>query len=719
MSEQNARDRILGELKRQGCNIIPIPPRQKFPSMDWKKYQTERYLPSIPDGMNFAVICGEISDNLLVIDIDHKGDDPGIINEIIPDVLKKTLVVQTGTHGHHIYLKVRKLPNSTKLQHQERLVKGKPMGIDIQANGKIVVGPGSIHPNGSEYTIASDTREIMEANFLEIGHKLESLGFTMGAMMKGHAKELAKGVKSGSRHQAAIQYGNLVCGTLNDEKSFRFEMDRWNKQNDPPLPETELEKIIIDILGHQSRKREAIGDEVEDGDKRNVDDISELMMGRYRIRTAKDNDQMFIFNGAVYEPTGAEATIREECEQEKKGCTTRFVSEVIAKVQRRTYIDRAAFDSDPNILTCNNGILNINTMSIMDHTPANLSTVQLPVFLDKNHDPGIPLDDLTVSEVDKALNGTKFYKYLTECFTIDGVTDDIQIYTVLEMMASCLLKTNKFQKAFMMIGSGANGKSVLLNFLTFMLGKENCANISIQSLANERFSMAELYGKLANIYADIEATELHSTGKLKVLIGDDAIMAERKNRAPFSFKNYSKQIFSANKFPQVNDPSDGWFRRFIIINWKRQFGPSERNSNLLNELCVKEETKPVFKLLVQMANRLNHRGRFLKEQSTSELRKEWMKHSDPIQMFVDEMVVESENDEEEEMFVTKKNAYRNYKTFCGMRELEPVKLRIFSQAMSEYYDESTKKVNGIATRIWAGIRIKDIFSQETLEDFDA
>ena len=54
-----------------------------------------------------------------------------------------------------------------------------------------------------------------------------------------------------------------------------------------------------------------------------------------------------------------------------------------------------------------------------------------------------------------------------------------------------------------------------------------------------------------------------------------------------------------------------------------------------------------------------------------------------------------------------------------MRELEPVKLRIFSQAMSEYYDESTKKVNGIATRIWAGIRIKDIFSQETLEDFDA
>ena len=108
-----------------------------------------------------------------------------------------------------------------------------------------------------------------------------------------------------------------------------------------------------------------------------------------------------------------------------------------------------------------------------------------------------------------------------------------------------------------------------------------------------------------------------------------------------------------------------------------------------------------------------------KEQSTSELRKEWMKHSDPIQMFVDEMVVESENDEEEEMFVTKKNAYRNYKTFCGMRELEPVKLRIFSQAMSEYYDESTKKVNGIATRIWAGIRIKDIFSQETLEDFDA
>ena len=719
MSEQNSRDKILGELKRQGCNIIPIPPRQKFPNMDWKKYQTEKYLPSIPEGMNYAVICGDISDNLMVIDIDHKGENPEIINEIIKNVLKKTLVVKTGTSGHHIYIKTRRLPKSTKLSHPTKLVdNGKPMGIDIQASGKIVVGPGSTHPNGNEYMVVSETREIMEANFMEIGHTLEEMGF-IGVSSSGvAAMDYAKGVKSGSRHQAAIEYGNLVCGTLGDEKTFRFEMDRWNKQNDPPLPESELEKIVIDILGYQAKKKQTSGVDQTDSDKINVDDIAELLMGRYRIRTTKDNDQMFIYNGAVYESSGAEATIREECEQDKKGCTSRFVSEVISKIQRRTYIDRDAFDADPNILTCLNGILNINTMTIMDHTPANLSTVQIPVFIDKTTNPDIQNDDLTIDDIDKALTGTKFYKYLQECFTVDNTTDDAQMYTVLEMMASCLLKTNKFQKAFMMIGSGANGKSVLLNFLTHILGKENCSNIAIQSLANERFSMAELYGKLANIYADIESTELHSTGKLKVLIGDDKITAERKNRDPFSFTNYSKQIFSANKFPQVNDPSDGWFRRFIIINWKRQFGPAERNSHLLEELCVADETKPVFKLLIRMANRLSIRGRFLKEPSTNELRREWMKHSDPIQMFIDEMVEEGDDDEEQ-VFVTKKEAFKHYKTFCQFKELEPVKLRMFSQAMSEYYDESTKKVNGLATRIWAGIRIKNLFSQERLEDFDA
>ena len=39
----------------------------------------------------------------------------------------------------------------------------------------------------------------------------------------------------------------------------------------------------------------------------------------------------------------------------------------------------------------------------------------------------------------------------------------------------------------------------------------------------------------------------------------------------FYFSNFATLMFSANTFSQATDQTDGWFRRFMIVNWKRQF----------------------------------------------------------------------------------------------------------------------------------------------------
>jgi len=87
------------------------------------------------------------------------------------------------------------------------------------------------------------------------------------------------------------------------------------------------------------------------------------------------------------------------------------------------------------------------------------------------------------------------------------------------------------------------------------LGKTNCTGINLQSLATNRFSTAELFGKLANISPDLPKATLRDTGNIKALSGGDAITAEHKFHQPFTFTNKAKLIFAANQPPIIDDES--------------------------------------------------------------------------------------------------------------------------------------------------------------------
>jgi putative DNA primase/helicase len=54
----------------------------------------------------------------------------------------------------------------------------------------------------------------------------------------------------------------------------------------------------------------------------------------------------------------------------------------------------------------------------------------------------------------------------------------------------------------MLHGDGRNGKGTLLRVIEVFLGRVNCSNRSLQDLDNNRFAVADLFGKIANILAD-------------------------------------------------------------------------------------------------------------------------------------------------------------------------------------------------------------------------
>ena len=101
---------------------------------------------------------------------------------------------------------------------------------------------------------------------------------------------------------------------------------------------------------------------------------------------------------------------------------------------------------------------------------------------------------------------------------------------------------------------------------------------------NERFKTAELFGKLANIFADLPTKNIDDNGIFKALVGEDYLTVERKNKNPFSFQPYARLLFSCNTIPRnYGDKSEGFYRRLIIIRFTHAVPESKRDPDLLDK----------------------------------------------------------------------------------------------------------------------------------------
>lgn len=219
-----------------GLNTIPCLPKDKRPAIAWKEYQTKKFEGTIGLDMNRAVICGITSGNLVVIDV----DSPEVINEIFTDfetIKKKTLVVQTGSGGWHVYVKPKgKIPST------QRLTNSKNQHIDIQCNGTYVIAPGSTHPNGNKYEVKSSVTTIESVDLDAILAHLGTLGFvgTKEINIEDIARGgLVKGTKV--RNDALFRLALHLMQTAKLPEDVAWdEIKRWNSTNIPPIPDSEL-----------------------------------------------------------------------------------------------------------------------------------------------------------------------------------------------------------------------------------------------------------------------------------------------------------------------------------------------------------------------------------------------------------------------------------------------------------------------------------------------
>jgi len=416
------------------------------------------------------------------------------------------------------------------------------------------------------------------------------------------------------------------------------------------------------------------------GEAKKIDHLSiaRELAERYDFATMRDTGEIYIYSDGVYR-RGGETFVQEEA----RGLlgddfTTHKVNEILNSIRYSTYLDRHEFDWDKKIINVRNGLLNIETMELMEHTPAYLSLVRIPVLYSPR---------ATCPRIERFLG---------------EVLNEEDIPVIEEMFGYCLLLEYRFHKAFMLQGAGRNGKSTLLNLLQTFLGRGNCSNVALTELCDGRFASAQLFGKLANIFPDLPAEALRYTGLFKALAGGDSITAERKFQSPFEFTNYAKLIFSCNYVPMTYDLSNAFFARWIIIRFPNTFEGDKANPNLIDELATEEELSGLLNLSLKGLRRIRKNGRFSYNKTTEEIQEEYERLSNPVAAFIADMC-----EEDPEGCAVKDELYNAFKSYCKEHG-HPV----FSEKkFTEQLKKQTSVVDyrptgeGERKRAWRGIKL--------------
>jgi putative DNA primase/helicase len=211
------------------------------------------------------------------------------------------------------------------------------------------------------------------------------------------------------------------------------------------------------------------------------------------------------------------------------------------------------------------------------------------------------------------------------------------VAVAIELAGYLAVPDNTLQRAVMAVGAGANGKSTWTATLTAFLGEQNVATVPLHKLDEDRFAVASLYGRLANIFPDLDARALRSSSVFKAITGGDRLEAERKFRAAFSFTPYARLVFSANTVPPTSDSSEGFFRRWLVLPFERRFDPGQRDLHLLAKLTTPRELSGLLNLAVPALANLRTRGDFTSSASTAQAADEFRVSADSVSGFLDEM----------------------------------------------------------------------------------
>jgi P4 family phage/plasmid primase-like protien len=442
----------------------------------------------------------------------------------------------------------------------------------------------------------------------------------------------------------------------------------------PPLDDREVESIARSI----GRKEPA----PMDSDAGLTKELASAILATDSFARDKGT-LLYHWEGGVYRPNGqrvVERRVKELCEAWER--TKAWSPELATRVCQWLLVDaRELWERPPaDILNCRNGLLDIGTRTLGPHSPEYLSTVQIAATFD-------PV--ATCPQVDK--------------FIRDVFPEDSR-HLAYEIAGWLMVPDTSIQKSVLLLGEGANGKSVWLSLLETFLGKENVSTLSLHRIEADKFAAARLVGKLCNIGTDLPTATLAGTSMFKALVGGDTITAERKFETSFEFRPFVRLLFSANTAPRSEDATHGFFRRWLVIPFNRTFDESDPDTVpravLDARLSEPGELSGMLNRALDALPKIRE-GRFTESATTRAALDEFRRTTDPLAVWLDQNTVEHH-----EAMIVKDELRTAYAKVCQDMGRPIMPVTQFTAALRRLrpkVEPAQRRINGRPTHVFIGL----------------
>ena len=227
--------------------------------------------------------------------------------------------------------------------------------------------------------------------------------------------------------------------------------------------------------------------------------------------------------------------------------------------------------------------------------------------------------------------------------------------------------TLKEEKALILYGTGANGKSVFFEIVTAMFGRDNVSNYSLQSLTEEKgFYRAKISNKLVNYASEINGRLEASL--FKAMVSGEPVEACLKYGQPFTMTDYAKFIFNCNELPKDVEHTNAYFRRFLIIPFDVTI-PEHEQDKKLHAKIIEKELSGVFNWVLEGLDRLLEQEKFSECEAAQKAIKQYEIESNSVQMFLNE----TEYKGSPTNYKLIKDLYTQYRAFCIDDGMPPFK----------------------------------------------
>lgn len=399
----------------------------------------------------------------------------------------------------------------------------------------------------------------------------------------------------------------------------------------------------------------------------NHNNFSKRLIKKFHYQSADENVFQYNTSGirTVADAEHVKKNIMENLEMRLGGLIKKFkkrdIDEIFELIKINAYnkdLKRSLVEIAGNDLNLEDGIFDIEQWTLRPYTKEEFKIHKLWYH------------SSLLSTTEKP---ARFLKFLDQ--VLEGHENKEELISFLQkFIGHVFLPMTKYEVGLFLFGSWGNGKSVLLNVIKALLGKDNISFVPLSKLKKDQY-VYNLMWKLLNIDNEMDGGAVLDSSITKSIVSGEEVSGKKVYVNPISFSVYSRLIIASNILPDINNSKDDSVtRRFCFINFKQSF-VNNPNPNLLNELL--EEKDLIFAWAVGSLKELLAQDKLPIPIIQKEELALLIKENDVVEMFLEEGWVRRNPGHK----IFNKDLYPRFQEYCRQIGERPITQPVLSKKL--------------------------------------